>query len=210
MNKAVRKKFSFLTDKEFTVLAKLDTPQKVQDYVSNIPQNFEKNGESCMSVRGVLSSNRAHCIEGALLAALTFSLHGQKPLLMDLTANNHDEDHVIALFKKDGYWGAISKGNHAYVRYRDPIYRTVRELALSYFHEYYNMQGDKTLRSYSGPYNLAKYKKEEWIIGEDSWKIAEDLCTIKHYPFITKKQEKLLRKVDPIQMKITKYRVHTN
>lgn len=210
MNNAVRKKFSYLTDKEFAVLAKLNTPQKVQDFISHIPQNFEKNGESCMSVRGVLKTNRAHCIEGALLAALAFAVHGQKPLLMDLTANDNDEDHVIALFKQDGYWGAISKGNHAYVRYRDPIYKTVRELALSYFHEYYNMKGDKTLRSYSGPYNLSKYKKEEWIIGEDSWKIAEDLCEIKHYPFVTKKQEKILRKVDPIQIKITKYRVHTN
>jgi hypothetical protein len=204
-----RKKFSYLTDKEYKILLQLDTPMKVQDYVSAIPQNFEKNGESCMSVREVLRTNRAHCIEGALLAALAFSVHGQKPLLLDLEANDKDEDHVIALFQRDGYWGAISKGNHAYVRYRDPIYKSVRELALSYFHEYYNTKGEKTLRGYSRPYNLAQYKKEIWVTGADSWKIAEDLCEIKHYPFITKKQEKLLRAVDPIQMKITKFRVHT-
>ena len=204
-----RKKFEFLSDKEWKILSSLNTPEKVQDYVGAIPQNFERNGGSCMSVREVLLTNRAHCIEGALVAALAFSLHGQKPLLMDLEANDQDEDHVIALFKRDGCWGAISKGNHAYVRYRDPIYKTIRELALSYFHEYYNTKGDKTLRGYSAPYELSHYRKEEWITGKNSWKIAEDLCDIKHYPFITKKQEKHLRKVDPIQMKITKYRVHT-
>lgn len=209
MKKSVRSKFSYLTDAEFSVVAKLDTPMKVQDYVSAIPQNFERNGESCMSVREVLRTNRAHCIEGALLAALAFAVHGQKPLLMDLEANDQDEDHVIALFKQDGYWGAISKGNHAYVRYRDPIYKSVRELALSYFHEYYNTKGDKTLRGYSGPYNLSRYDHHVWVTGVDSWKVAEDLCDIRHFPFITKKQERSLRPVDPIQMKITKYRVHT-
>ncbi len=209
MKAPTRKKFYFLTDSEFATLRVLDTPQKVQDYVSNIPQNFERNGESCMSVREVIRTNRAHCIEGALLAALAFSIHGERPLLMDLEANNKDEDHVVALFKQDGCWGAISKGNHAYVRYRDPIYKTIRELALSYFHEYYNNKGDKTLRGYSGPYSLSHYKVDDWITGVNSWKIAEDLCDIKHYQFITKKQEKILRPVDPIQMKITKFRVHT-
>ncbi len=209
MKKSVRDKFAYLTDKEFSILVKLDTPAKVQDYVSSIPQNFERHGGTCMSVREVLRTNRAHCIEGALVAALAFAIHGHKPLLMDLEANNKDEDHVVALFKLNGYWGAISKGNHAYVRYRDPIYKTIRELAMSYFHEYYNLKGDKTLRGYSGPYSLLSYRPNQWITGLDSWVIAEDLCDIKHFPFIDKKQEKLLRPVDAIQMKITKFRVHT-
>lgn len=208
MARLLRKNFPYLLDTEFAVLSTLNTPTKVQDFVSAIPQNFEKNGDSCMSVREVLRTNRAHCIEGAIVAALAFALQGEKPLLMDLTANDKDDDHVVALFRKDGYWGAISKGNHAYVRYRDPIYKTIRELALSYFHEYYNMEGEKTLRGYSVPFNLNRYKKEEWITGLDSWKIAEDLCDIHHYDFLTKKQEKLLRLVDPIQLTITKYRVH--
>ncbi len=203
-----RKIFDYLTDKEFSTLAKLDTPRKVQDFVSAIPQNFERRGGTCNSVREVLRTNRAHCIEGAIVAALAFEIHGQKPLLMDLEANDEDDDHVIALFRQDGYWGAVSKGNHAYVRYRDPIYRSVRELAMSYFHEYYNKHGDKTLRRYSGPYSLKSYKPEQWITGKDSWVIAEDLCEIKHYPYISKNQERLLRPVDEIQMKITKFRVH--
>lgn len=204
-----RKKFSYLTDEEFAILAKLDTPIMVQDFVSAIPQNFERHGGTCMSVREVLRTNRAHCIEGAVVAALAFAVHGQKPLIMDLEANDKDEDHVIALFRQGGYWGAISKGNHAYVRYRDPIYKSIRELAMSYFHEYYNKHGDKTLRGYSGPYSLSGYKPEQWITGKDSWVIAEDLCDIKHFPFVSNKQEKLLRPVDAIQMKITKFRVHT-
>ena len=209
MRKAKRSQFPYLSDSEWKVLSVLDSAEKIQDYVSAIPQNFEHGGDSCMSVREILKANRAHCIEGAVLAAVAFMVHGEKPLLMDLMANDEDEDHVIALFQRDGYWGAISKGNHAYVRYRDPIYKTVRELALSYFHEYYNLKGKKTLRSYSRPYNLVRIKKEDWITGEHSWKIAEALCDVNHYPFITKKQEKSLRDVDAIQLTITKHRVHT-
>lgn len=197
-----------LTPKELAVLTKLDTPQKIQDFVSAIPQNFERDGDSCMSVREVLRTNRAHCIEGALLAALAFWINGHEPWVADLSANDRDEDHVIALFKQNGHWGAISKGNHAYVRYRDPIYRSIRELVMSYFHEYYNTKGEKTLRTYSRPLRLALYKPETWITGKDSWKIAEDICDIKHYKFISREQEKLLKPVDDIQMRITKHRVH--
>ena len=100
-----------LTVKELVLLRKLDTPQKIQTFVSAIPQNFERNGDSCMSARDVLRTNRAHCIEGAVLAALAFWIHGKPPLLMDLSANDEDDDHVIALFRENGLWGAISKGN---------------------------------------------------------------------------------------------------
>ena len=146
-----------LTVRELSTLKKLNTPQKIQDFVSAIPQNFEPNGDSCMSVREVLTTRRAHCIEGALVAALAFWICGEKPLLMDLSANDRDEDHIITLFKKNGYWGAISKGNHAYVRYRDPVYKTIRELAMSYFHEYFLKSGKKTLRQYSALLNLNNF-----------------------------------------------------
>ena len=101
-----------LSSKEFSILKKLDTPQRIQDFVSAIPQNFEPDGDSCMSVREVLKNRRAHCIEGALVAALALWVHGQTPLVMDLSANDMDEDHIITLFQNKGYWGAISKGNH--------------------------------------------------------------------------------------------------
>ncbi len=197
-----------LTSKELGILRKLNTPQKTQDFVNAIPQNFERGGDSCMSVREVLRTNRAHCIEGALLAALAFWIHGGSPLILDLSANDEDDDHIITVFKQNGYWGAISKGNHAYVRYRDPIYRSLRELVMSYFHEYYNTKGKKTLRTYSRPLDLSLYRPEEWITGRDSWKITEDICEIQHFDFITRSQVKLLRPVDDIQMRITKHRVH--
>ena len=197
-----------LTKNELALFRKLNTPQKIQDYVSSIPQNFEENGDSCMSVRNTLQTKRAHCIEGALVAALALWIHGGRPLLIDLAANDEDEDHIIAPFQVKGYWGAISKGNHAYVRYRDPIYRTIRELALSYFHEYYNTKGKKTLRQYSRPLDLSHYDPRMWITGEDSWRIAEDICDIRHFPYLTPLQARHLRSVDDIQMRITKLTVH--
>ena len=198
-----------LTVKELALLRKLDTPQKIQTFVSAIPQNFERNGDSCMSARDVLRTNRAHCIEGAVLAALAFWIHGKPPLLMDLSANDEDDDHVIALFRENGFWGAISKGNHSYVRYRDPVYRTPRELAMSYFHEYYNTKGHKTLRTHSGPFDLRALPDYAWIAGESSWSVAERLCEIAHHPFFPKSQERFLRPIEKIEHRIMKLRVHT-
>ena len=190
-----------LTAKELSVLKKLDTPQKIQDFISAIPQNFEPNGDSCMSVREVLRTNRAHCIEGALVAALALWVHGEAPLILDMTASSEDFDHVIAVFKRDGYWGALSKGNHAVVRYRDPVYRTLRELMMSYFHEYYNLVGAKTLRSYSSPVDMRRYKPETWITGVDAWPIAEDLDRVKHWKLLTLPQERRLQPIDALATK---------
>ncbi len=198
-----------LTPKELALLEELDTPGKIQDFISGFPQNFEEDGDSCMSVREVLATRRGHCIEGALVAALALWIHGERPLLMDLTANGEDDDHVITLFQKNGYWGAISKSNHAVLRYRDPVYRTLRELALSYIHEYYNAKGVKTLRTFSRPLNLTTYDPEIWITGNGAWKIASDLCEIQHWELLNKGQEKLLRPLDDFEktlLNITEYK----
>jgi hypothetical protein len=193
-----------LSDEEIDILASLDSPSKIQTFVSSIPHNFERNGDSCMSVREVLRTRRAHCIEGALVAALAFWMHGERPLLMDLVAGEGDFDHVVAVFKRDDCWGAISKGNHAYTLYRDPVYRTLRELAMSYFHEYYDTRGVKTLREYSLPYSLRRYDPSVWITGLDAWKVAEDLGTIRHFPLVTKEQAHALREIDDIERKVAK------
>jgi hypothetical protein len=190
-----------LTSKELSVLTKLDTPQKIQTFVSAIPQNFEPNGDSCMSVREVLRTNRALCMEGALFAALALWVHGDRPLILDLSAVD-DDDHVIAVFKKNGCWGAISKGNHPYVRYRDPVYRTLRELVMSYFHEYYNLKGEKTLRSYSRLVNLSTAKPDTWISGDNAWAIAELLCDVHHYPILTKSGTAHLRPIEDIERRL--------
>lgn len=193
-----------LSEKELEIFSALGTPAAIQSFVSAIPHNFERNGDSCMSVREVLAKRRAHCIEGAVVAALAFWVHGEKPLLMDLVAGGGDFDHVVALFKRNGCWGAISKGNHAYTLYRDPIYRTLRELAMSYFHEYYDTDGIKTLRAYSLPFDIRKYQPEEWVTGEDAWTIAEDIGKVRHFPLISAHQASSLREIDDIERTVAK------
>lgn len=194
------------TKEELKLFKSLNTPKKIQDYINKIPINFEPNGDTCLSPRQVLDQNRAHCIEGALLAAVILRYHGEKPLVLDLTTSKKDFDHVVALFKRHGYWGAISKTNHAVLRYREPIYKTIRELVMSYFHEYFtNDDGKKTLRSYSGPVNLAKFDKKNWMSSKkDLWYIADHLCKVKHYNILNKKQISFLRKAEPIEIEAGK------
>lgn len=126
-----------------SILRLLKTPRKIQDFLEEIPINFEPEGDTCLSPRRVLRERRAHCIEGAMLAALALRIQGERPLVLDLEASAQDHDHVIALFKRHGCWGAISKTNHAVLRYREPVYKTIRELVLSFFHEYMDGTGRK-------------------------------------------------------------------
>lgn len=199
-----------LTREELSLLRALNTPEKIQTFVSAIPHNFEKNGDSCMSVREVLRTNRAHCIEAALVAALALWVNGEEPLIMDMSANDHDDDHIITLFKRNGLWGAISKSNHGYLRFRDPVYRTLRELAMSYFHEYYNAKGEKTLRSYSRSMSLKKFPPEVWITGKDAWKIAEATCHLKHYDLLSRTSANHLRHIDAVELRALKISEHTS
>lgn len=191
-----------LDKKELAILKKLTTPIKIQDYLDTLPINFEKMGETQMSPLRVLREKKAHCIEGALLACTALWLQGQEPLLLDLKAMPHDDDHVVALYKINGLWGAISKTNHATVRFRDPIYRTVRELAVSYFHEYFlDKTGQKVLYSYSKPFNLKKLGTE-WITAEeDLWDLAWELDQSPHYNIFPKKNKKYIRKADAMERK---------
>ena len=198
------------TREELSLLRSLNTPQKIQTFVSAIPHNFEEDGDSCMSVREVLRVNRAHCIEAAIVAALALWANGEKPLIMDMSANDRDDDHIIAVFQRNGFWGAISKSNHAYLRYRDPVYRTLRELAMSYFHEYYNAKGEKTLRSYSRPLSLAKFPPEEWISGLDAWKVAEATCEIRHYDLLNGNSIARLRLVDEVELRTLQAEEHVS
>ncbi|MBI2048476.1 MAG: hypothetical protein HYT30_00915 [Parcubacteria group bacterium] len=188
---------------EKRVFKRLSTPQKVQDFLTALPVNFEKKGETHYSPRRVLREKKAHCIEGAMLAAAAFWFHGGEPLLMDFTTRADDEDHVIAPFKQNGYWGAISKTNHAILRYRDPIYKTLRELALSYFHEYYMFEnGEKTLVSYSRPLNLKRFGTN-WITDEkDLWYMDDALDAMPHFSLVPKVNKKLLRRADSIELKV--------
>src|SRR3989344_982460 len=130
------------TQKEKTLMQKLNTPAKVQDFLNGLKFNFEKNGETLKSPLFTMRARRAHCFEGALFGAYALSLHGFTPYLMHLKAIRGDYDHVIVPFKLGGFWGALSKTNHAVLRYREPIYKNIRELAMSYFHEYFLNNGE--------------------------------------------------------------------
>jgi hypothetical protein len=181
----------------------LNTPGKIQDFLDGIPMNFEDGGiDTCLSPRGVLKANKCHCIEGAILAALMLRVHGHPPLLLDLTASADNFDHVIALYQKAGAWGAISKTNHHSLRFREPVYASVRELVMSYFHEYINSAGKKTLRSYSDPVDLSMFDRTNWMTtAGEVWAIPNHLAVTPHHPILTEDQIANLRDADQIEKK---------
>jgi hypothetical protein len=163
---------------------RLDTPAKIQRYLDEIPYNTEADRETFRSPRRVLADRTANCIEGAVLAAAALRVQGEKPLITDLTATR-DEDHVIAIFRRRSLWGAIGTSKFTGLRYREPVYRTVRELAMSYFEQYFNLLGERTLRGYGRPVNLARFDRLRWMTSaEDLWSIAEHLERIPHVPLV--------------------------
>jgi hypothetical protein len=187
---------------EYALLARLDTPQKIQRFLYGMAQNFELEGDTCRPVAAVLRTRSAHCIEGAMLAACALWVQGEPPLLMDMRAQR-DYDHVVALFRRHGRWGAISKTNGVGLRWRDPVYRSLRELAMSYFHEYYNRAHHKTLREYSLPYDLRRLDPKLWVSGgKNAWQVAEELDALRHYPLAGGRHLKELTRRDEFERRI--------
>src|SRR5437660_256381 len=162
-----------LTPAEFALIRRLDSPRKIQAYLYGLKQNFEVGGDTCRPVRAVLRSESAHCIEGAMLAACALWIQGEPPLLLDMRAVR-DFDHVVAVFRRQGRWGAISKTNGIGLRWRDPVYRSLRELAMSYFHEYTNKRDHKTLREYSAPLDPRRVDPKVWVTGEQNGRVVGD------------------------------------
>ncbi len=204
---------SFLPE-EISRFKKMNTPAKVQDFINTIPFNFEHDGICTIkSPLRVVRENSAHCFEGALLGAFLLSLHGHKPLIMALIASEtplrgrgraRDFDHCIAPFKVNGYWGALSKTNHAVLRYREPVYKTIRELVMSYFHEYFVDDGTKTLRYYTKPFNLNKLPRA-WVVDEeDLWIVDELLDASERYAIVPAAHRKSLRPADAIEIRAGK------
>jgi hypothetical protein len=192
-----------LTPAEFAVLRRLDSPQKIQRFLYGLDQNFELDGDSCQTVQEVLRTRRAHCIEGAMLAACAFWVHGEPPLLMDMRAVR-DYDHVVAVFRRHGRWGAISKTNGIGLRWRDPVYRTLRELAISYFHEYCNRRDHKTLREFSLPLDLRRVKPEIWVAGrkKHAWDVPEALDALRHFKLMSGRHLKSVTRRDEFERKV--------
>jgi len=191
-----------LSTADFAVLRRLDTPQKIQAFLHRLQQNWEVDGETCRPVAEVLRTGRAHCIEGAMLAAAALWAHGEPPLLLDMRAER-DFDHVVALFRRHGHWGAISKTNGIGLRWRDPVYRTLRELAMSYFHEYFNRRDHKTLREYSLPFDLRRMDPAVWASGtKHAWRVCEALDELRHFKLVERRHLRAVLRRDPFERRV--------
>lgn len=177
------------TKEEEIFLKTLSDPDKIQAFLDSIEYNSDYK---CRSPRWVMRKRSAHCFEGALFAAAALQFIGYKPLIVDMLAEN-DDDHVIAVFKKDGLWGAVAKSNFTSLRYREPVYRSVRELIMSYFDFFFNTDGFKSLRSYSRPFDLTFFESRRWATtDEDLEFIGDKIESLHHYPVATEKVIKQL------------------
>lgn len=192
-----------LTKEESKFLQKLNTPNKIQDYLDSIPFNYEKGGQTVMSPINVLKEKKAHCIEGALLASVALWLSKREPIIISLKVKNrNDYDHIITIYKENGHYGAISKTNHNVLRWRDPVYKSIRELIMSYYHEYFlTSNGEKTLLGYTKPINLKKFGTK-WITRTDNlWDIAEKIYDTKIIEIVPKENKKFIRKANKTEIK---------
>ncbi len=183
------------TPDELAIFASLNTPAKIQAYLDGMPYSEE---EKYRCPRQVISDRKAHCFDGALFAAAALRYIGYPPFVLDLLPlPGRDDDHMLALFKIDGHWGAIAKSNFVGLRYREPIYRNLRELVLSYFEDFYNTAAQKTLRGYTVPLNLQAYDRFNWMASDISMgKIAHRLEKLRNFTLLTPKMEAGLALVD--------------
>ncbi len=196
MNDKAAGPFGF-TRREWQMLQRLKNPHGIQKFLNSLAYH---DADTAWSPRRVLRERKAHCCEGALLAAAALRAIGEPPLVMDLEGER-DTDHVIAIYRRRGCWGAIAKSHFTGLRDRMPIYRTLRELALSYFEDYFNLRGHRTLRTYSRPVNLVRFDRAGWMTAEKSvWFIPEYLLDIPHIRLITPAQAKRLHSVDKLSL----------
>jgi hypothetical protein len=181
------------TPAELRKLRSLKDPYGIQRFLDDMPYHLADTG---WSPRQVLRENTSHCFEGAMLAAAGLRVNGYPPLIFDLEAEN-DTDHVVAIYRIGGHWGAVAKSNYSGCRYREPIYRTLRELALSYFEGYFNLRRERTLRTFSNPVNMARFDHLEWMTtNKPLWFVAEYLLHIRHLKLITPAVAKRLHRLD--------------
>ena len=185
---------------QFKLPRALTTPAKIQRFLDEeLGYNLEPDGDTCHSPLTVLKKRVAHCMEGAMLAAAALRRLGHPPLLVDLEAVR-DTDHVLAVYRDNGHWGAVAKSDYSGLRSREPVYRTVRELVMSYFEHYFNPEGEKTLRAYSRPVNLSQFDGHSWMTSdEDVWIVPNYLCDLKHTLIVSKA---MLRKVAPMDKRL--------
>jgi hypothetical protein len=174
---------------EIELLKTFTNPWSIQVFLDSIDYNPSYD---CRSPRWVMRKKSAHCFEGALFAAAALDFIGYKPMIIDMKAYN-DDDHVIAVFREDGYWGAVAKSNFSSLRFREPVYRSLRELVMSYFDFFFNIYGEKSLRSYSLPFDLTSFNKRNWATtDEDLEYVGDKIESLYHFPVVTEKMIKKL------------------
>ena len=182
-----------LSPENLRALRALKTPARIQQFIDELPYQY---ANTAWSPQRILRERKGHCLEGALLAAAALRVNGYPPLLMDLEAVQ-DDDHVLAIYRERGLWGSLAKSNFAGLRSRAPIYRTLRELALSYFEHYYNLRGEHTLRAYSRPVNLERLDSLHWMTSEKNvWCVPESLIAARHYALLPDKVARALHRLD--------------
>lgn len=183
-----------LTNDERILISGLTLPVRIQEFLDSIPYSTD---EFYRCPLRVLRDRTAHCFDGAVFAAALLRRIGNPPLILDLFSNGRDDEHLLALFKVGGCWGAVAKSNFVGLRYRDPVYRSLRELAMSYFEQYYNTAREKTLRGYTGPLNLKRFDRLSWVVRDDVMEaIAERTDQIRRVMLIDPEMEARLSPVD--------------
>jgi hypothetical protein len=170
------------------MLPEFTGPTRIQDYLDALPYNCT---DRTLSPHAVERERMAHCMDGAVFGATALGALGHRPLLVDLRAIG-DDDHVIAVFQEQGLWGAVAKSNTTSLRYRDPVFRSIRELAMSYFPVYFNTDGQMSLYEYSRPFSLRRYGSS-YLDADDIAYIGEDLDATVHHPIVSRQRLKSLR-----------------
>jgi hypothetical protein len=183
---------------EREILARMDTPFKVQGWLNSIAYD---PAPGTASPRRVMRERKANCFEGALFAAAAFRFHGRLPLVVDMRSWN-DDDHVLAVFRQNGAWGCVAKSNYTVLRFREPVYRSIRELMMSFFDVYFNPIGQKTLRAYSVPYDVSRFDGMSWMTTEeDISDVGDALDKARHYKVLTPAQIRSLQITEPTLVK---------
>jgi hypothetical protein len=185
-----------LTPSEARRLRGLSPAWRIQKFLDEL--DYDVRGEGCRSPRRVLRERKVQCMDGALFAAAALRVQSERPLILDLEAVQ-DDDHVIALYRRNGLWGAVARSNYSGLRFREPLFRTVRDLVLSYVEGYFNLRRQKTLRRYSRPFDLARFDRIGWMTAEeDLWEIPNHLVGIRHERLLTPAQERRLAPVSRV------------
>jgi hypothetical protein len=183
-----------LTKTELRVFSKLHSPFNIQEFLDSLPYSDEAQYRC---PRTVLKDRKAHCYDGAVFAAAALSMIGYLPLLVDMLPNDRDDDHILAVFRQNKYWGAVAKSNYSGLRFREPVYHGLRELIMSYFESYFNIAGEKTLIGYTAPLNLHRYDAHHWLVNDSAMDIiADGLDCSRKYKVLTRAMKRQLSAVD--------------